>query len=370
MKKLTWLIVLVALLMVGCEDDNTSNVPEESESNTVEAIEPTVEVDLKLDEVEEVPEESVEEEVQVFDGIYSPLTGLEVTEESLLQRPVAVMLDNHHAARFQSGLSDADVVYEVLAEGLITRYLAIFQSKVPQVIGPVRSARPYYIQLALSYNPLYVHVGGSDQAFIDIKRLQMADIDGMRAGSDVYYRTDHKFIPHNMYTSFEGISIEQKRRGYLDEVTYEGMSIGPEVQTLEGEPASYLKVIYKPSSSYDPMGYFIEFKYDQASKTYKRYVNGEAQKDETTEIHLQADNVLVLKAGHEILDNEGRRAVGVVGEGVGYYLNQGVSVPITWTKAGGTLATKYYYVTGDPLVLNPGKTWVQIIPTTTDPLIN
>ena len=373
MKKVIWVMVTLMVLwsMVGCEknQDNALKTIEPLMDTTDEVSQVIDKIEEEINAVEEI-DAVVEELEEEITGFYAPLTGLPVEASTLDQRPIAVMLDNHVSARFQSGLSDADVVYEVLAEGSITRYMAVFQSRLPDVIGPVRSARPYYIQLALSYNPLYVHVGGSDQAFIDIKRLKMADIDGMKAGSDVYYRTDHKFIPHNMYTSYQGITIEQNRRNYSEKVTYEGLSIKSDYQAIEGDKAEYLKVTYKSPTDKDKLGYFIEFKYDTKTKAYKRYVNGQPQKDETTDIHLEADNILVLKADHKILDSAGRREVDVVGQGLGYYLNQGVSMKITWVKSEGTSATTYFDEDKNEIFLNPGITWVQIIPTSSDPIMN
>ncbi len=115
--------------------------------------------------------------------VQAPLSGLWVPEELTVKRPVAVMIDNHYKARPQSGLSEAEIVYEILAEGRITRYMAVFQLNEPEKLGPVRSARSYYIDKALEYDPLYVHVGGSPQAFDDVVRLQMADMDGLASGA-------------------------------------------------------------------------------------------------------------------------------------------------------------------------------------------
>lgn len=292
-------------------------------------------------------------------------TGLPIDAEDLNKRPIAVMFDNHYKARAQSGLSDADVVYEILAEGLITRYMGIIQKMEPQVIGPVRSARPYFIQLALSFDPLFVHVGGSHQALLDIKHYKMADVDGLSVGSGVYYRTQHKSIPHNMYTSYEGIVKEQVRKNYHQEVTYEGLSINSVRTDLEGTEVSEMKVVYKPASSNDGTGYYIEFKYNEMNKKFERYVNGKAHKDETTEIHLAADNVLVLKAKHKVLDSEGRRQIDVVGKGEGFYFNEGMYIPIKWEKEDGYSATKYFDLEGQEFKLNPGITWIQIIPLST-----
>ena len=371
-------VVLTLILCVGCQEDKgekvISVVPSHDDDKIIEEINSVDEnVYEDTDEEEENEKEPLSEkdtdnaiEETPENQHFSKTTGLPIEIEYLNKRPIAVMFDNHYKARFQSGLSDADIVYEVLAEGLITRYMGIIQKMEPEVIGPVRSARPYFIQLALSYDPLYVHVGGSNQAFLDIKHYKMADVDGLSVGSGVYYRTQHKSMPHNMYTSYEGIVKEQTRKNYLQEVTYEGLSISNVKSELDGTPVSELKVVYKPTSSNDSTGYYIEFKYNESQKNFERYVNGKAHKDETTGIHLRADNVLVLKAKHKVLDSAGRRQIDVVGKGQGYYFNGGKYIPIEWEKVDGYSATKYYDLEGQEILLNPGITWIQIIPLSTD----
>lgn len=370
MKKI--IIMLLSLSLVAC-----SNSPENKE--TLENNTPIIEVSLpeivEEEEVEIVEEEIIEEvveevieeevdEIEIVDPegkIFSKLTGLEISEAQSLARPIVAMLDNHYGARPQAGLSDAEVIFEVLAEGSITRYMAVFQANKPEVIGPVRSARPYFIDRALEFNPLYVHVGGSMQALTNIINYRLADIEGLSVGAGVFYRTDHKNMPHNAYSSHDGVRKESNRKGYYETVEFQGMPVTYQPFQLEGKTCEHVTVQYKAPSSADSIGYSIAFRYIAEEKHYLRYVNGEEHLDEETKIHLFADNIIIQTASHKVLDSAGRRAIGMISNGAGYYVNKGVYIPITWEKESLYAQTKYYKEDGSELLLNPGITWIQVI---------
>jgi len=370
----------MSLILVGCQGNDKNytnevanaiesietNLPEED--NVVESTEPTTEVE-EVEAEEVVEEEEAEEAFDPEGKIFSKLTGFEITEEQSKKRPIAVMLDNQYKARPQAGLSEAEVVYEILAEGSITRYMAIFQAYEPETIGPVRSSRPYYIERALEYNPLYLHVGGSMQALTDIINYNMADIDGLSVGAGVFYRTSHKNMPHNAYSSHDGVRKEADRKGYRTETEFAGMPISYEQYELVGEPANHVTIQYKKPSSGDAVGYSIAFRYDEENKNYLRYVNGGEHLDEESNIHLRADNIIIQSTYHKVLDNAGRRQVTMIGSGSGYYVNKGIYTPITWKKSDAYGQTKYYLMDGSELILNPGITWVQVIQTSMEPYI-
>lgn len=187
MKKIILFSVIIGMLSLlgGCS--NASETPEVPATPETEKIE-TIEIELPEDEltVDDLEEVEPVEKVDLTGMAKGALTGVYVKEEKLGQRPIVAMLDNHYGARPQAGLKDADIIYEILAEGNITRYMAVFQSTMPENLGPIRSARPYYISRALEYDPYYVHVGGSEQAKKDIRNLNMADIDGLSSGSNVF----------------------------------------------------------------------------------------------------------------------------------------------------------------------------------------
>lgn len=265
------------------------------------------------------------------------------------------MIDNYYKARPQAGLSEADIIYEILAEGNITRYLAIFHSEKPEVIGPVRSARPYFIAKALEYNPLYVHVGGSPQAFIDLSELKVADIDALSSGRNVFWRKNHKPIPNNMYTSIEAIKKEGERKGYTLNSNFTPLEFNESDENIKGDTLENIKFPYRNN-------YISEFRYDDDEKSYYRYVNNEPHKDETTDIHLSAKNIIVQYADNKVLDSEGRLEIDLIGEGKGYYVTNGTYMDIKWKKESRSAQTIIYDLQGNQIILNPGKTWYQVVP--------
>ena len=134
---------------------------------------------------------------------YSPLTGAETTEDATKRPVTAVMIENSTDARPQSGIKDAGIVYEAVAEGGITRFLALYQESRPGLIGPVRSIRPYYVEWASAYDPAIAHVGGSYRARQMIGSGSYGlDMDQFSYGS-YYWRTADREAPHNVYTSFD-----------------------------------------------------------------------------------------------------------------------------------------------------------------------
>lgn len=360
MKK--WLLlILVVFVITGCTNGNegtqTENEPLEMPEMT-EVKEELAEVEPEVTEPEAVEPEEVEPERDPS-YVQAPLSGIWVPQELTTKRPVAVMLDNHFKARPQAGLSEAEIIYEILAEGRITRYMAVFQVNEPEKLGPVRSARSYFIDKALEYDPLYVHVGGSPQAFDDVVRLHMADMDGLASGA--FWRTSHKRMPHNAYTSIENLRNEADRKGYRKTVEIDTWNFYEEDHDLEGMPAEQVKFVYKAPSSGDSVGYYSEFRYNAETKVYDRYVNGSPHKDETTNFHLSAKNVFIQIASHRIIDDKGRRDIDVVGSGKGYYLTDGNAIPVTWEKGDRRALTRLYDADGNEVTFNPGVTWVQVV---------
>lgn len=173
--------------------------------------------DLEIDGEREI--EKDEEEIELLEeqeGVPSPISGLYALEEKINRRPFAIMFDNHPRARWQAGLSQAEIVYEFMVEAPYTRYMGIYLINDPKSIGPIRSSRPYFITTLLEYDAVYVRVGGSSQAKQDVIKLKIADIDGLSSSNKVLWKDTkvNKRAPHNTYTNMEVLRKTQEERGF------------------------------------------------------------------------------------------------------------------------------------------------------------
>ncbi|WIF94793.1 DUF3048 domain-containing protein [Caminicella sporogenes] len=360
MKKYIFLIMIL-LLFTGC----SKSEPALKDDNSVE------QSIIEEDNNKVVSENNIKDSIDNLDKkvndregkIKSPLTGLYIEKEQLNPRPIAVMIDNYYKARPQAGLSEADIIYEILAEGNITRYMAIIYSSKPSTIGPVRSARPYFISKALEYDPLYVHVGGSPQALKDVKALKMADIDALSCGKNTFWRKRHKPIPNNMYTSYEALIKEAHRRKYKANGNFKTLSFNEEDTDIEGQILKDIKFPYRKN-------YVSEFRYNDEEKLYYRYINNKPHRDEVTKIHLSAKNIIVQYTNTKVIDSKGRLDVNLIGKGKGFYITNGKIMKIIWKKGSRRDITRFYDLNENEIKLNPGITWYQIVPSNLKIIMN
>ncbi len=354
-KKKIAILLIVLTLLVGCtgQEEVVEQTTIEKITTTRPPVTATTQLPTTTTEPLNVPQEG---------EVYSAINGTIISEASAEQRPLAVMMDNFYAARPQAGLNDADIVYEAYVEGQITRYMAVFQSKLPELIGPIRSARPYYLRLALEYDAYYAHVGGSMQAMADLKTLKIADVDGLASGKDTFWRKKHKKIPNNMYGSSESLIAWGNRRKYRTEAKFDSWLFGDDYGAESTKTLAKLEITYRePKEEKDKFRYKIAFEYDKDRQIYLRAVNGEPYLDEVTEEQLYADSIIVQRAKTKVIDSYGRLAIDLVGSGTGYYLYDGKVIPITWQKQSERAKTRYYTMDGDELVFKRGKIWVQLV---------
>ncbi|MED1786235.1 MULTISPECIES: DUF3048 domain-containing protein [Brevibacillus] len=285
----------------------------------------------------------------------APLTGMGV-DERIDHRPVMVMINNHPKARPQSGLDKADIVYEVLSEGEVTRFLAIFHSQTPKTIGPVRSIRPYFIKLGRGLDSILVHVGGSPDA---LQILKGADDDINEISNSTYFwREKFRSAPHNVYTDLSHIekAMQAKNMRITSDLPFFPF-LPKDAKIEEGQAAAEIKV--KPHPQYS-----LSYKYDTDKEKYLRYTQGEVHKDLTSDKQLEITNVLVISSKHKVLDNEGRREVDVTGPGEGYLFQQGKAKPIKWARKDGIIRAYEDAALTKEIPLLPGNTWVNIVPNT------
>lgn len=337
------ILYLILMTLAGCNNKGRTV------DNGNEFLE---EVNEEINDVS-LNEEDNEVEVILSNGVPSPLSGVYVEKEKIDKRPIAIMFDNDPKARWQAGLSQAEIVYEFLVEAPYTRYMGIFLINEPQVVGPVRSARPYFVTTLLEYDPLYVRVGGSEEAKADVKKYQIADIDGLYSGEFWRDTRNGKKAPNNMYISIEGIRKEQKRLKYKEIGDIKGFPFNKTDTDIEGVVASEIIINYYPKN-------ITKYEYDSENKVYKRYKDGKLHIDEIDESPVTAKNIIIQEASTKVIDELGRLEIQVIGEGKGKYITNGKCIDITWKKKSLEDKTTYYNENGDEIKLNPGVTWIQI----------
>ncbi|MFC7372498.1 DUF3048 domain-containing protein [Fictibacillus iocasae] len=282
-----------------------------------------------------------------------PLTGKQ-TNSDVTRRPVAVMVNNHEKARPQSGLHQADIVYEVLAEGDITRFLAIFQSEVPKVIGPVRSARDYFISLSEGYDALFVAHGYSPEAQHILESGSVDNLNGMKYDGTLFERADFRKPPHNSYITSESIEKGAEMLSYPLQAKSEPLPFlkKEEVKRLQGDQANEITVRYNSRES-------IVYSYDDKKNRYVRSMDGVPSMDRETETPIAVENVFVVEAQHITADSSGRRDIDLHSGGKALLFQRGMVQQISWKNENGRIVPD-----GGKWI--PGKTWVNIVPSGMD----
>ncbi|HOF02657.1 MAG TPA: DUF3048 domain-containing protein [Atribacterota bacterium] len=290
----------------------------------------------------------------VTPGELSTLPRTAEKESPFDQRPLAIMIDNANNSRPQSGLDKANIVYEVLAEGGITRFLAIFATQDAGKVGPIRSARPYFITKALEHNAIYVHAGESPDAAIFIKEERIDDINEL-VHYQPFWRIPERKPPHNLYASTEQLRGEAKRLGYIEMVNRGDYQFEIDSkEQLTGKEVQKIDIRYNAN-------YTVSYKYNPEIQRYIRFINNEPHIDQETGQQLQVKNLVIQHSDKKILDSEGRLAVDFIGKGTGIIIYNGRSEEITWSKESLRSKTFFYNKEGNRLAIQPGNVWIQVI---------
>ncbi|UJF32681.1 DUF3048 domain-containing protein [Paenibacillus hexagrammi] len=285
-----------------------------------------------------------------------PLTGLP-SEKELKTRPYMVMVENSPQARPQTGLDQADIVYEILAEGEITRFVSVFQSHEAKTIGPVRSIRPYFVEIGDMMDAVIVHAGWSQDAMNILAGRKLSHLDEVYGDGAYYWRATDRKPPHNLYTSVEKIQKGADAHKFRSSWNGPVLTFAKDGQSAAaGTTANNIQIPYI-------QGYVVSYDYNAADGVYMRSMDGKPHLDRETGKQLQTKNLLVLESKHKILDKEGRRSVDVFGPGKGYILQQGKSQAITWERKNGMIRA---YADNKEVPLLPGNTWIQIVPEGSD----
>jgi hypothetical protein len=295
-------------------------------------------------------------EIRRFDAPFTRLPPI-VLPDIKEPYPLAVMVENSPDARPQAGLDKADVVYEALAEGGISRFMAVYMTHEAEVIGPVRSTRHYFVYTAAEYNSALVFVGASPIGYAALAATRIRTVNESMGDPGVW-RSTRRAAPHNAFTgTFEA-------RTAADELSPAGPgSWGPVVfkdptQLASGEQSTKVRIRYPPLGYYD-----VDYTYDPDTNRYQRVMDGYRHRDYLTGEQLAATNVVIQVVPDEVIDREGRLDLAQTGEGRAYYFMDGVAIEGSWSKASYGSRTFFWDTAGNLIRFNPGgTTWIQLVP--------
>lgn len=285
---------------------------------------------------------------------YSNLTGAEVNDKATADQAVtAIMLENSPSARPQSGIKDAGVVFEAIAEGGITRFLTLFQENKPELIGPVRSVRMYFVDWVAAFDASVAHVGGSREALNELRNGNYRDIDQFFNGG-TYWRSSDRYAPHNVYTNFKNLDSLNVQKGYL-------------TSKFTGFPRVNEKPIAQPTATqinidFSSATYNTSYSYDKNQNSYNRNMGGEPHVDREKG-QLSPKVVIAMKVNEStVLEDGYREQIQTIGSGEVVIFQNGQVVQGTWSKKDRASQLVFTDAAGKPIELVRGQTWISAIP--------
>ena len=290
----------------------------------------------------------------VIPKYYSPLTGALVNSEADTKLPVTgVMIENSPEARPQSGLKNSGIVFEAIAEGGITRFLVLYQSEKPQMIGPVRSLRLYDVDWLAAFDAGICHVGGSAAALTEIRNGSYRDLDQF-FNSTYYWRATDRYAPHNVYTSFANIDNLNTKKQYSTS-TFTGFNRADDT-SIRAQDATKIDIIISSAL------FNSSYVYDKNTKAYARYQAGAPHLDResgqispTVVIALHVEETKVMEDGW-------RESIKTIGSGKADIFQNGNHIATTWTKDSKTSQIKFTDESGKEVSLARGQTWIAAVP--------
>jgi hypothetical protein len=297
--------------------------------------------------------------------VAAPLDGVPVSPAAARQHVIAVMIDDLSPARPQSGFSDASVVWQAPAEGGIPRYMMLFQENTPKAVGPVRSARYYYIAWASEWKAAYVHAGGSPQALATLRAQgsgQLVFNADQFAWGNYFWRVTTRFPPHNLYTDGKHLRDLAKRLGATAPPAKAAWRFGPDAPLEQRPQGGRIEVDYLANQ--------IIYRYDRATNTYRRFVTGSTkqQVDAGTKQPVAPKNVVIMRMVFGALNdghpNKHRLEAQITGSGVAWIATNGHTIKGTWRKKSISSPTRFYDAAGHQVRLTVGQTFVQVMKTT------
>ncbi len=317
----------------------------------------------KLDQYQQLVDKK-EKTSKTVNQVYARLDGSLVAENMKNLFPTAVVVDNHIDALPNYGLSQANLIYEALVEGGATRFLALYtphSDKEIRKIGPVRSARPYFVELAKEYDAMLAHSGGSPTALNLIKQLSVNNLEEIAWwGPDYFWRVYSREAPHNLFTSNQNLAqalidweLADKKPNYRTWLFEKNTTL-----SLSNSPIQQIHIKISDDNRYNST-----FKYSSSTNSYIRFQNNKKHIDALNNKAIQIKNIIIQKINPpRIKDEIGRLEVDLVGQAEAVIFKNGEKIDAIWRKRNLQSRTVFYDLSGDEVLFEPGLSWLILIP--------
>lgn len=359
--KLSFLLIIIViflLLLTACGSQSQQQKTSKSENEIIKKKD--VSQDNLEEEIENIEKEYKKDNLEAnknksnFYNAVSPFTGLPI-ERQYYKHSVAVSIENSPAARPQSGLDEAEIVYEFMLEGGITRFLAIFWPEVPKKIGPIRSARPVMIETAKLYDAVFLHAGASPDGFALLANDNLRHLDQIYQ-SKYFWRSSKKRAPHNLYSGEDLLSdflTKLPGKEYPEQFNFLKASV-----ISDFKEAKDITIDYWGS-------YGVIYLYNSLQNNYKRFLNNKNNPHLTEGgKEISPQNVIVQYAKTSTKDDQGRQKIDFRSGGKMELFRDGLVIVGSWKNENGRII--YLNSKGKQIEINPGQTFIQVVPNGTE----
>ncbi|WP_032123578.1 DUF3048 domain-containing protein [Clostridium amazonitimonense] len=279
-----------------------------------------------------------------------PFTGEPMTQENNFL-PFMAIVENSKDSRPQSGLSKADIVFETMAEGGIPRFIALFHKESSKEIGPIRSLRPYFIEISEGFNLPFAHCGGSEDALNLIQSNNLMSLNEMRFQKS-YWRDNSRKAPHNLYTSSDKITTLAKEKGYNKEPKSNIKFLSSYWDNKDLKECNGIKI---------NMNKYYETSYTYENGGYKKFIGKDVFVDKSENKDIQIENIVIQQTTINLNKDNVHVDIPLIGEGTGYVLSKGKIMPMVWSRKDINNSPEIKDAEGNTIPLHPGKTWWNII---------
>lgn len=318
---------------------------------------------MSHDKTEVVKKDSAGKDVAEAPKFPAVLDGVMTDQESANRHPLAIIVENHKDARPQAGLDKASIIYEAIAEGGITRFLALYGTYEAEKVGPVRSARTYYVDWAHGFNAFFAHVGGNMDALEKIPKDKILDLDQFKYSSSYWRETRAGLASeHTMFTSTAKLRQQADKNKYSTANNFNVMKFKDDPS--EADLAATLDK-QKISVVFSSSEYNVDFVYDKATNSYKRSEAGKPHIDSVTKGQLNPKDIVVMtvKRSPTVTKiNETGWNMTTIGSGTAQIFLDGKTIKGTWKKDSATDRNLFYDEAGNEITFNRGQLWICVIP--------